>query len=358
MDPLRLKRGDTWSTRWYCYSTATDPHVVALAPIGEPLPSGTPVDLTGAAVRLHVRDRAGLLYYWASLADDITTDAGIVTVTAPYSRTESLDPKRRYSTDLEITLASGVRASSATYPVVVEQDSTYTASGEPVSPSGGDVVIPDPTTLADDRLLITKGGRWVDGSVSVASGGVPEAPEDGKQYARKDGGWTEVQAASASSVAWADITGKPAFGTAALANTTAFDASGAATTAVSSHTSTYDHALLMTSAERAKLSGIATGATANATDAQLRDRSTHTGSQAISTVTGLQTALDGKATTAQGAKADTALQPSDIGSTVQAYNANAIAGDGTILNIVALTNAAYQALGTKVSTTLYIITDA
>jgi len=39
--------------------------------------------------------------------------------------------------------------------------------------------------------------------------------------------------------------------------------------------------------ERTKLTGIATGATANATDAQLRDRSTHTGTQAVGTVTGL-----------------------------------------------------------------------
>ena len=49
-----------------------------------------------------------------------------------------------------------------------------------------------------------------------------------------------------------------------------------------------------TTAEKNKLSGIAAGATANATDAQLRDRATHTGAQAISTVTGLQTALDAK----------------------------------------------------------------
>lgn len=51
------------------------------------------------------------------------------------------------------------------------------------------------------------------------------------------------------------------------------------------------------SAEKTKLDGIATGATANATDAQLRDRTTHTGEQAIATVTGLQTALDGKVAT-------------------------------------------------------------
>ena len=39
---------------------------------------------------------------------------------------------------------------------------------------------------------------------------------------------------------------------------------------------------------------ISTTATQNSTDAALRDRSTHTGTQTISTVTGLQTELDGK----------------------------------------------------------------
>jgi hypothetical protein len=41
------------------------------------------------------------------------------------------------------------------------------------------------------------------------------------------------------------------------------------------------------SAAKTKLDGIATGATANATDAELRDRATHTGTQAAGTITGL-----------------------------------------------------------------------
>lgn len=57
------------------------------------------------------------------------------------------------------------------------------------------------------------------------------------------------------------------------------------------------NASLMLPADKTKLDGVASGATANSTDAQLRDRSTHTGTQAISTVTGLQTALDGKQAT-------------------------------------------------------------
>jgi len=56
---------------------------------------------------------------------------------------------------------------------------------------------------------------------------------------------------------------------------------------------------VMTAADKTKLDGVATGATANASDAQLRDRATHTGSQAISTVSGLQAALDGKINTAE-----------------------------------------------------------
>jgi hypothetical protein len=42
---------------------------------------------------------------------------------------------------------------------------------------------------------------------------------------------------------------------------------------------------------KAKLDGIAAGATANATDAQLRDRSSHTGTQALSTISGLGTGI-------------------------------------------------------------------
>ena len=46
----------------------------------------------------------------------------------------------------------------------------------------------------------------------------------------------------------------------------------------------------LSGADKAKLDGVAAGATANATDAQLRDRSTHTGTQAGSTITGAFTA--------------------------------------------------------------------
>lgn len=60
---------------------------------------------------------------------------------------------------------------------------------------------------------------------------------------------------------------------------------------------------LISAIDKAKLDGIAAGATANATDAALRDRATHTGEQAIGTITGLVDALAGKATPADVAAA-------------------------------------------------------
>ena len=79
------------------------------------------------------------------------------------------------------------------------------------------------------------------------------------------------------------------------------------------------NASLMLPADKTKLDGVATGATANSTDAQLRDRTTHTGSQAISTVTGLQTALD--------AKQDTLVS----GVNIKTINSQTLLGGGDIV---------------------------
>lgn len=51
----------------------------------------------------------------------------------------------------------------------------------------------------------------------------------------------------------------------------------------------------MSTSDKTKLDGVAAGATANSSDATLLNRANHTGTQAISTVSGLQTALDAKA---------------------------------------------------------------
>lgn len=76
-----------------------------------------------------------------------------------------------------------------------------------------------------------------------------------------------------------------------------------------------------TSAEKSKLAGIQAGATLNQSDAYLLDRANHTGTQAIATVSGLQTALDAKAPLASPSLTGTPTTPTaTLGTSTQIAN--------------------------------------
>jgi len=89
---------------------------------------------------------------------------------------------------------------------------------------------------------------------------------------------------------------------------------------------------VLSAADKTKLNGVTTGATANQTDANLLNRSNHTGAQAVATITGLQTALDGKAALAHNHAASNitsgVIDTARLG-TGTASNANYLRGDGT-----------------------------
>jgi len=91
---------------------------------------------------------------------------------------------------------------------------------------------------------------------------------------------------------------------------------------------------LMSSADKTKLNGIAFSATANSSDAFLLSRTNHTGTQAISTVSGLQTALDGKAdkTNATGLQAGLMAPADKIKLDGVDTNATANSPDATLLD--------------------------
>lgn len=80
--------------------------------------------------------------------------------------------------------------------------------------------------------------------------------------------------------------------TAAASTVTIASDTGSDATVSSATTST---AGVLSATDKTKLDGIAAGATVNSTDATLLNRANHTGAQATSTVTGLDTALSGKA---------------------------------------------------------------
>lgn len=72
----------------------------------------------------------------------------------------------------------------------------------------------------------------------------------------------------------------------------------------------------MSGADKTKLDGVATGATANATDAALRDRSTHTGTQAAATISDFSEAVDDRVATLLVAGAGVALTYNDAANTL------------------------------------------
>ena len=135
-----------------------------------------------------------------------------------------------------------------------------------------------------------------------------------------------------------------------------------ASTAVSDST-TAGRALLTaaTAAAQRTLLNVADGATANASDADLRDRATHTGTQDVATITGLgtaaTTAATAYATAAEGTLASTATQPADIALMVES-DVTGVTGADAVTNIISLTQAEYDAIGTPNAATIYAITDA
>jgi hypothetical protein len=127
---------------------------------------------------------------------------------------------------------------------------SYTASTRVIaSDTGTDATLP----------LVTSG----DAGLAPASGGGTT------NFLRADGTWAAPGGGGATNLAWVA-------GTSTVTSDTGTDA----TLTVADGTNPG----LMTSANFTKLAGVATGATANATDAALRDRATHTGTQLAATV--------------------------------------------------------------------------
>ncbi|WKW87247.1 minor tail protein [Mycobacterium phage Chargerpower] len=101
-----------------------------------------------------------------------------------------------------------------------------------------------------------------------------------------------------------------------------------------------------TAVEKVKLSTVASGATVNDTDANLKNRANHTGTQAASTISDFNTAAD-----ARVAAATIAMSQLGTGKVAGSNN-----GTATSLTIWVGTEAQYTAIGTKDPNTLYFRT--
>lgn len=155
--------------------------------------------------------------------------------------------------------------------------------------------MPIEVNVTDQNVQVSTSGQTVNASVS---GGVGPAGPTGPQGPAGATGATGPQGPTgpAGTTTWSGITGKPSTFPADLSGPQTFTGDDASTGSINGSAAYFTTLVFsdvtsqtsaFTTALRTKLNGIATGATANATDAQLRDRSTHTGTQAAGTITGL-----------------------------------------------------------------------
>lgn len=149
-------------------------------------------------------------------------------------------------------------------------------------------------TPSADTDAATK--KYVDDAVfGVTAGSLPGQTGNAGKFLTTDG----------SAVSW----GTPAYPVSSVNSKTGVVTLGADDIAASATR------LWFTTTQQTKLSGIASGATANSTDAVLLARANHTGTQATSTITGLDTTLAGLAPLANPALTGTPTAPTATAGT-------------------------------------------
>jgi hypothetical protein len=91
---------------------------------------------------------------------------------------------------------------------------------------------------------------------------------------------------------------------------------------------------LLNASDKTKINGVANGATANSTDAQLRDRTTHTGTQTASTISDIQSSItNNTAVLANTAKVSNATHTGDVAGSTALTLATVNSNIGTFNNV-------------------------
>lgn len=172
----------------------------------------------------------------------------------------------------------------------------------------------------------------IDVVVGSPIGNLPRGGTDGQVLAKQsnsdfDYAWESVAGVGATD--WADVTGKPSTfppsaHTHVIADTTglqtALDGKQPLATVLTNTTASF------TTAQESKLSGVATGATANSSDATLLNRANHTGTQTASTISDFNTAADARVVAGITGKQDTLVSASNI----KTVNGNSLLGSGDL----------------------------
>jgi len=141
----------------------------------------------------------------------------------------------------------------------------------------------------------------------------------------------QVLSIQSGTPAWVDPSGG---GVSAVTATSPIVSSGGATPNISINPATTSAAGSMSSSDKTKLDGVATGATANSTDAVLLARANHTGTQAASTISDFDSAARAQVEAELIAGTNITITPSGSGATRQLTIASTGGGGGASLPVV------------------------
>jgi hypothetical protein len=232
----------------------------------------------------------------AGLTGSVTT-TGALAVGAGVGITVGVDSvsiDRTVTDGWYASAAQGSLAASALQPGSV--DLGYIDASRTITNTAGDpVVLP----------LVTSG----------AAGLAPQSGGGTTNFLRADGTWAAPAGGSGTVT---NVTG-----TAPIAVTT-----GTSTPVVSITPASGSAPGSMSAADFTKLAGVATGATANSTDAQLRDRSTHTGTQTVATISDFTASSRATVEATLVAGTNITLTPSGSGATRSITIASTASGGG------------------------------
>ncbi len=241
-------------------------------------------------------------------------------------------------------------AGSDDFSVKVSADGSSWSVALVSAAATGEVTLPQPVHLggqAADPVAPSDGTLWLNtttGEVKVRSAGATQVVGGGAGVSDGDKGDITVSGAGA---VWTIDAGAVSLGKmAALASGTILGRVTAGTGSPEALTAVQVRGVL----------NVADGATANATDAALRDRATHTGTQAASTITGLAavatsgSAADLTAGTLPAARFDDAAHGSRAGGALHAAATGSAAGfmsaaDKAKLDAITGTNTGDQTIG-------------
>jgi hypothetical protein len=218
-------------------------------------------------------------------------------------------------------------AGSDDFSVKVSADGVTFFTALEADGATGEVTLPEPLHLggqASDPVGPADGTLWLNttsGEVKVRSGGVT-VPVGGGGGGVTDGDKGDVTVSGAGAV-WTIDAGAVTLGKLADIATDSFLGRDTAGTGAPE---------VLTPAQARGILNVADGATANATDAALRDRATHTGTQAAATITGLAgvatsgSAADLTAGTLPAARFNDTAHGARAGGTLHAAATGAVAG--------------------------------